>query len=150
MRLFHGSPNATSPIPQKGGAWNTFDGIFLTTNLQAAKSHGSFIHTYDLPAATVLTHYQLNYECYDIDAIRAVLVAEASRGADMDRVWEIVIEDPGSEIQYDEDVQLFRADDVSTAGWEAQRIRGRVAAALGYSAVEMLDEHGTVYLLVAP
>ncbi|PHK54024.1 hypothetical protein CR199_15090, partial [Enterococcus faecium] len=34
--------------------------------------------------------------------------------------------------------------------WEKQRLRGRVAARLGYDAVEMDDGHGTSYLIVNP
>ena len=35
------------------------------------------------------------------------------------------------------------------AGWEIQRLRGRIAAALGFKAVECRDEHGTSYLIVS-
>lgn len=34
------------------------------------------------------------------------------------------------------------------AGWLAQKYRGRVAQALGFSAIEMSDEHGVSYLVV--
>ncbi|EFN9336274.1 hypothetical protein D3084_24465, partial [Escherichia coli] len=34
--------------------------------------------------------------------------------------------------------------------WELQRLRGRVAAYLGFDAIEMNDEYGTSYLIVNP
>ena len=40
---------------------------------------------------------------------------------------------------------LFR-----TYSWELQRLRGHVAAYLGFDAIEMNDEHGTSYLIVNP
>ena len=33
---------------------------------------------------------------------------------------------------------------------ELQRLRGRVAAYLGFDAIEMNDKHGTSYLIVNP
>lgn len=42
-------------------------------------------------------------------------------------------------------------NDISGAySWELQRLRGRVAACLGFDAIEMNDEHGTSYLIVNP
>lgn len=143
MILYHGSASATRPTPSTGGV---FDGLFCSCEPRVAASHGDYVHEYSVPADQMLTHYALNYEVSDLDAIRAVLSAESAPGADIVRVWEIVIEDRGQCI----DVELFRgANDAGEAGWEAQRIRGSVAAALGYAAIEMEDEHGTTWLLVA-
>lgn len=37
-------------------------------------------------------------------------------------------------------------EDLAEQGWRFQMLRGKLAAALGYTSVEMLDEHGTSYL----
>jgi hypothetical protein len=37
--------------------------------------------------------------------------------------------------------------DCADASWECQRLRGVVAKKLGFKAAEMIDEHGTVYLI---
>jgi hypothetical protein len=63
----------------------------------------------------------------------------------MDRLFELVVEEEEVE---DADVELLRADDLGEAGWEAHRIRGQLAKALGYAAVEMSDEHGTTWLVL--
>ena len=42
----------------------------------------------------------------------------------------------------------FAEEDMADADWLAQKIRGQVAASLGFRAVEMSDEHGTSYLVL--
>ena len=44
--------------------------------------------------------------------------------------------------------ELFGTDDLGEISWEIQRLRGRVAKALGFDAVDMLDEQGVSTLLL--
>ena len=75
-------------------------------------------------------------------------------------LYELVIDDINSVKSFDiledngiveDDLNCRSSIDYSFAvtGWEIQRLRGRVAAALGFKAVECRDEHGTSYLIVA-
>ncbi|WP_049264507.1 hypothetical protein [Pseudomonas aeruginosa] len=41
---------------------------------------------------------------------------------------------------------LEDAEDAGEQGWEFQRLRGVLAGKLGFTSVEMRDEHGTTYL----
>ena len=142
IELFHGGPGTVTEIRPLG-----FEGIFASGERRAAESHGDHLTVIELDKSDVLTHYALNYEISDIELINSVLRSECATGADLERVWEIVIEDAGCECS-DDDTELFSCVEFDDPAWEAQRIRGRVAAALGYRAVEMRDEHGTTYLIV--
>lgn len=141
--LYHGSSDklVLEDIRDDG----LFGGIFCSASRLDAASHGDYVSEIDLPDDSVLTHYELNYEIADIATIERVLRRELRDGADIDRAWEIVVESAGCAGAEDED--MF-GDDESERGWEAQRIRGCVARALGYRAVEMGDEHGTTWLVV--
>ena len=142
MLLFHGGHNAVTH-PNSGG-------LFCSTNPEVALSHGPVVSEFELRGDEMLSHYQLNYEidALDIATIRSTLESELGAGADIDAAWEIVVGSRGCEGAED-NIKMFRAEDRAEAGWEAQRIRGRVAAALGYRAIEMLDEHGTTWLVVS-
>ena len=122
-------------------------GLFVTADRRVAESHGPVVSEFEVSESDLLTHYKLNYEIEDMDTIRDVLERELPAGADIDCAWEIVIASAGCDGAED-DPELFGVADAAEAGWEAQRIRGRVALALGYRAVEMRDEHGTSWLLV--
>ena len=70
---------------------------------------------------------------------------------EMDSLWEVLTEEIEPQ-DLDEDVfeAIFGADDYSEASWEAQRLRGIVARAAGYLAVEMKDETGISVLVFPP
>ena len=122
--LFHGSPAARiSEIRATG----VFGGLFASESERAARSHGDTLHVIESPAP--LTDYALNYKiegAYE-SALEIAKGDEARADAIMSRGCECDSSDP-------ED------------GWEIQRLRGKLAALLGYTSVEMADEHGTTWL----
>jgi hypothetical protein len=123
MEHFHGSPDIVSEIRSE----EMFGGIFGGTE-ETARSHGAILHRIVSPRP--LTDHDLNYE--------------------IARAWESALEIArGNEaiatrIMSAECPALDQTD--SEQGWEFQRLRGRLAARLGYTSVEMRDEHGVTWL----
>lgn len=145
MKLFHGSYESESPVI-KVGAYamtgdNVFDGIFASADADIAGSHGRFVHAYSVGNIAdnadlkerieeVIAFLRSELECDDVDALAAALADDEC-------------DDSFADI-------LSPRSCTGDAGWEMQRLRGRVAAHLGFDAVEMNDEHGTSYLIVNP
>jgi hypothetical protein len=128
MELFHGSSKAIDQITNSG----IFGGLFAASSERSALSHGPLLHKIESPRH--LTDYALNYEvdgAYDI----ALEVADGD-----ERVAEAIMS-KGCEALDDCD-----PEDAGEQGWEFQRLRGQLAARLGYTSVEMLDEHGSTVL----
>lgn len=145
MELFHGSNSVVSEVKDIG----LFGGVFAHCNEDVALSHGSNLHVINVDDERVLTQHALSYEL-DYEAVCAALRNVAVvEDDDFDMMYEIVIEEASlSSFDEEEVLRVFRADDLAEAGWDAQRMRGKVAAKLGYLAVEMDDEHGTSYLVL--
>ncbi len=126
--LFHGSHEAVTAITSAG----PFGGLFAATGKAAALSHGAVLHRIVSPRH--LTDYALNYEAEGAYEI-ALALADGNEGlAD-------AIMSKGCEVP-----DAVDREDASDLGLEIQRLRGQVAARLGYTSIEMLDEHGTTYL----
>lgn len=153
LRLFHGGSGDSASgqdfevVPSGGN----FDGFFASANERKSwGAHGSG-HDYfmDIPIEKVLSNYQLNYEIpYDQTLAAFEKFTGISEGdPGFDAAWTAVIEDK-SEAVLDELLDAFGMNDFGEAGWLAQKYRGQVARELGFSAVEMSDEHGTSYLVV--
>lgn len=121
---YHGSPDSLSEIRPTG----VFGGVFASSDIGVAKSHGSVVHVIESPHP--LTDFTLNYETPSAwDTALAV-----ARGN----------EDIATRIL---DAACPQCAEMSgDDGWELQRLRGVLAARLGYTSVEMHDEHGTTYL----
>lgn len=128
MEHFHGSNEAITEIRAEG----VFGGLFASGNERSALSHGDMLHRIESPRP--LTDYALNYEIEGAwEAALAVAdgneaVAEAIMSAGCESLDDCDPEDAGDQ------------------GWEFQRLRGALAAKLGYTSVEMRDEHGTTWL----
>lgn len=125
--LFHGSIENVTQITSSG----FFGGLFASPSKSVALSHGDVLHVIDSPKH--LTDFELNYEidgAYDI----------ALELADGRESLADAIMSPGCECP--DDVP----DDDFTMGLEIQAMRGELARRLGYTSIEMLDEHGTTYL----
>lgn len=138
--LYHSSPEAITEIRDTG----LFGGIFAT-DLIAAESHrGKHIYKIELEGDEVLDVMSR----VDWDVIESVIVAEtyAESDDDIQAVYEMLQRDMGA----DEDLWplLTCESDPAYANWESQRLRGCIAKAAGYKAVECTDEHGTVYLVL--
>lgn len=129
QELFHGSISAISNISSGG----VFGGIFGASK-DAALSHGGVLHLILSPRP--VTDFELNYEvegAYDI-ALELAKGDEAMADAIMSKACEVP-ESAGVE-----------PEDIGEAGWEIQRLRGVLASRLGFTSVEMMDEHGTTWL----
>ena len=122
MELFHGSYETITEIRPSAG---DFGGIFGASSQQAARSHGEFVHVIVSPLP--LSDFELNYQ---IEGAYAVALEVAGGREDLaDAIMEKGCPDCGD---YD--------------GIEVQALRGRLASKLGYTSVEMEDEHGTTWL----
>lgn len=116
--FYHSSPAPLSSITDSG----IFGGVFAAADETAARSHGGILHVVMSPRP--LTNYVLNYE--------------------IDGAYEIALElCDGDESRAD---SIMSAACEGDDGWELQRLRGQLAGRLGYTSVEMRDEHGTTWL----
>ena len=129
--LFHGSHTEIPEILPSNHGYIDFGGIFAALSSAAALSHGPVLHLVTSPRP--LTDYDLNYEVEG--AWEAAL--EIARGDEA--IAEAIMD---AECPVPDSVD----DSDGTAGWELQAKRGRLAAKLGYTSVEMRDEHGTTWL----
>lgn len=124
--MYHGSNTEIKEITDQG----IFGGIFAANSPDAAKSHGS--NVYEIVSLRHLEDYELNYE---IEGAWE-LALEITNG---DEAWAEAIMD--KECPNPEGVELDFED-----SWEPQRLRGVLAKKLGYTSIEMVDEHGTTRL----
>jgi hypothetical protein len=118
---FHGSREVIAEI----NAGGTFGGLFATQCNQAAGSHGKVLHIIVSP--NHLTDFEMNY---GDDSAEAGRIAMDLCDGDEDRARAIL----------DRGCPCDSADPED--GLELQRLRGQIAARLGYTSVEMEDEHG--------
>lgn len=128
IELFHGSSESLDKIRAEG----VFGGLFAATNARSARSHGDVLHVIESPRH--LSDYSLNYE---IEGAYEVAL-EVARGDE--RVADAIM---SKECPSLDDCA---PEDAGEQGWEFQRLRGVLASRLGYTSIEMLDEHGTTYL----
>ncbi|MEQ4511775.1 MAG: hypothetical protein ABN480_14375 [Dickeya sp.] len=147
MKLFHGSYSNVAPVIKVGAfamsGDNVFDGIFACSDADVAESHGDHVYAYSVE--NIADNADLNAR---IDEVFSFLRSEIE--ADDDTIEEIAnaIADDECDDAYAEYIEPRSC--TGDASWEMQRLRGRVAAHLGFDAVEMRDEHGTSYLIVNP
>ena len=126
--LFHGSPAPITAIAADG----VFGGLFASHSATVAMSHGVMLHRVVSPRP--LTDYELNYS---VEGAWYAALEIADGDEDLaERMMNI--ECPSSEDA--------AAEDAGEDGWEVQRLRGLLAARLGFTSVEMRDEHGTTWL----
>ncbi len=147
MKLFHGSFYQAAPII-KVGAYamsgdNVFDGLFASADADVAGSHGDYVHAYKV--ASIAVNSDLNDR---IEEVIAFLKSEVDAEADDLEALANAIADDECDDAFEH--LLSPRSCTGDAGWEMQRLRGRVAAHLGFDAIEMDDEHGTSYLIVNP
>lgn len=153
---YHGSSESKKPFPAKGldfegGGENVFDGLFVSPDPSAASSHGTGrVHEYEIDDDKICDTQFLAYHANRgiiLDVIRKETKARFPE--DVEALADAVI----WEDEPDEHLHPLLRNRIEAEwggiGWEMQRLRGRVAAALGFDAVTMHDEHGTSYLIVA-
>jgi len=126
--MYHGSHEQITEIRDDG----VFGGLFASVDADSAASHGAHVHRIESPHH--LTDFELNYViegAWDF----AVEVA----GGDEDKAEAIM----NADCPIHDDIA---SEDAGEYGWELQRLRGVLAARLGYTSVDMRDEHGTTTL----
>lgn len=145
MKLFHGSYENIAPTIKVGAfamsGDNVFDGLFACADADIAGSHGAFVYGYEVDL--IASNSELNER---IDDVIEFLHKELD-SVDIEPLAYAIADDICDEAFAD---ILSPRSCTGDSGWEMQRLRGRVAAHLGFDAVEMEDEHGTSYLIVNP
>lgn len=129
MKAFHGSHEIITEINSGGMFGGLFGGSY-----GAAASHGDIIHRLESPRH--LSNFALNYEIEG--AWDAAL--EVAKGDE--RVAEAIME-PGCP-----ELDDCAPEDRAEQGWRFQCLRGKLALKLGYTSVEMEDEHGETVLFL--
>ncbi|HEX7383351.1 MAG TPA: hypothetical protein VF291_03500 [Burkholderiaceae bacterium] len=128
LEMFHGSNTPITAIRGDG----VFGGLFASASAGAARSHGEVLYRIDSPRH--LSDFDLNY------SIEGAYEAALELADGDERVADAIMS-VGCESLDDCD-----PEDAAAQGWGLQRLRGQLAAKLGFTSVEMLDEHGTTYL----
>lgn len=124
--LYHGSHGIITEITTDG----IFGGIFAADSLQVARSHGSVIH--EIVSPRPLTNAIIYMEGFEQEALELADGNDELADAILDSACqapEFLVEEMG-----------FKAD------WYVQSLRGTLARLLGYTSVQMYDEHGTTWL----
>ena len=158
MKLFHGSKECNLEYKSEDSC-NIYSGaLFFSDSEDAAKSHGQYLYSIDIDDNSVLEHNELVAMQYsgdiDIFSILNSIALDVGLNVDTDekleRLAELVIDNVGVYNWCDKDIDLLNAFDITYVGWNAQRIRFILAQELGYSAVEVRDEHGISYMVSNP
>ena len=153
LNLFHGSKEVVSEIhAREDRGFFSFGGIFASADRFAAESHGDNLHTVEVDDQEVANNSDLWYTWNSVPAERRAMIkaikseTNAKTKAQVERVFELAADDVNPE---DADWNLYKnADCFASASWGNQRIRGAIAKAVGFRAVEMDDEHGISYLVI--
>lgn len=158
LELFHGSITGLSEIKESYNPVGIdFGGIFASPSQGAAASHGDNLYRTKINKADVLDQQKIN-EIMDDKKIEDILKKSTRLDPksltfeeDLDLLKESVLQNKNifdlDLSQEDKIKHLVRTEDLGEASWELQTIRGKIAKALGYKAVEMPDEHGMSYLV---
>ena len=154
MKLFHGSAINTAPVIRVGAfiagkATNIFDGLFASPERETAECHGDgYVYTYDIPDEKIAESLDLDNRYEEVWALlRSELEID-----DVKAIADCIMWDNSHEAEDFLNIMSPRqSGGASEAAFrEMQRLRGRVAAHLGYDAVEMYDEYDVSYLIVNP
>ena len=133
LEVYHGSyENNLNKIDGEKGI---FGGVFATCDEMGALSHGEYL--YVITATKLLTNFELNYSISDEEYEIACKIVDRSFSRSRYELDELV-----EAVFSDRQIDDMTLDEV----FEVQTLRGKIAKALGYDAVEMSDEHGTSYL----
>ncbi|WP_417023523.1 hypothetical protein [Bilophila wadsworthia] len=148
MKLYHGSLIEHLAISNSGtGLGYNFGAVFFARTYGHAKEYGNYVYQCEINIKDIFLNEDLPY-LEDGAAGTALREVMAERGIDekyFDLCWYAVVEE---KIGYqDEDwVNLLNMDD-DDASWEAQAMRIAFARKLGFKAVEMDDECGSIAVL---
>lgn len=135
--LYHGSNEKIDKVTFRG----EYGGIFASASKDSALSHGAVLHTIDVDDSEIMSQSDIE----NVDNEDLLSAAHWVKEEDIDSLRELVV---GDRSPIDSDVDLMHVSDLSEASIAGQRIRGEIARAKGFKAVEMNDEHGTSYLVL--
>jgi hypothetical protein len=126
----------------KGGL---FDGIFASQGDESLHGFG------DVDTTMIMRRPVAGRGDFDLDYDQAIKTIKSEYPSatddEVDAIYELAARDKNI---FDADINPFESrgfSDLGEASWEAQRIRGRIAADQGFDAIAMSDEHGTSYLV---
>jgi hypothetical protein len=162
---YHGSPKDHGPLLKVkplgtsiDGGENLFGGVFLSHYpIGHIGSSKNYWYAIDLADSEILDVNSI-YSEFAEDDLKQILehvfyMDEISDEDDLDYFIDIVSDRYSDEdkardlfVKYD----LVSSDEGHQWSWTNQAIQGQIAKKMGYKAVEMVDERGTVYLLVGP
>lgn len=148
ITLYHGSSERIDAITDQG----VFGGLCASRSKESALSHGDVLHLIKIDDDALLTQSHLNYQA-DYTTVKAIIVLNTApiEDGEFDAVWELIVGDAAehdSELDEDRLLAIFRSFDLASVGFEIQRLRGLIAEALGFKAVEIRDEHGASILVL--
>ena len=149
MKLYHGSLIEHLAISNSGtGLGYNFGAVFFARTYGHAKEYGNYVYQCEIDLEDIFLNEDLPY-LEDGAAGTALREVMAERGIDeihFDLCWQAVVSE---ELDFQEredwtDILNMNEDD---AGWEAQAMRIAFARKLGFKAVEMDDECGSIAVL---
>ena len=147
MKLYHGSLIENLIISNSGtGLGYDFGAVFFARTYRTAKGYGDYVYQCEIDINDIFLNEDLP-RLEDGAAGTALREVMAERGIDeehFDLCWDAVVEETG--FQDEEWVNLLNMDE-DDAGWEAQAMRIAFARKLGFKAVGMDDECGSIAVL---
>lgn len=149
MKLYHGSMIEHLAISNSGtGLGYNFGAVFFARTYGTAKGYGDYVYQCEVDVKDIFFTEDLPY-LDDGAAGTALREAMAERGIDeihFDLCWQAVVSEE-LDFQEREDWGDLLGMDEDDAGWEAQAMRIAFARKLGFKAVEMDDECGSIAVL---
>lgn len=149
MKLYHGSMIEHLVVSNSGtGLGYNFGAVFFARTYGTAKGYGDYVYQCEVDDNAIFTNGDLPY-LEDGAAGTALHEVMAERGIDeihFDLCWQAVVSEE-LDFQEREDWASLLGMDEDDAGWEAQAMRIAFARKLGFKAVEMDDECGSIAVL---
>ena len=149
MKLYHGSMIENLVVSESGtGLGYNFGAVFFARTYGTAKGYGDYVYQCQVDTKDIFFNEDLPY-LEDGAAGTALLEVMAERGIDenhFDLCWYAVVEEHMDFQEGEEWIDLLSMNE-DDASWEAQTMRIAFARKLGFKAVEMNDECGSIAVL---
>lgn len=147
--FWHGSPIGEIKEIQSNYS-GPFEGIFSSTDKNAAASHGKYLTQFGVKPEKILK----NFESISNHENLINLIKNEYPHATPDQIENIlypaIIEEKNVFKMNPLDIKNITGyDDLGEASWQFQNKRGQIGQKLGYDAIPMNDEHGTSYFIPA-
>lgn len=149
MKLYHGSMIEHLVVSNSGTRLGyNFGAVFFARTYGTAKGYGDYVYQCEVDDNAIFTNGDLLY-LEDGAAGTALREVMAERGIDeihFDLCWQAVVSEELDFQEREEWAGLLGLDE-DDAGWEAQAMRIAFARKLGFKAVGMDDECGSIAVL---